>query len=189
MNEIKNREKKMLEESMNAKQLVHKTQVERKVALTMEMCNNQMDVFRGLMMMAYPGYHGLGEWEPIKLLLEDRSNWSNNTEMSDFLDIEKSTLWAVNKEMAPNKKFSDYFGKNEKTKVVCKIQTKGSGAPVREPTVDPETHKQMLSYYHKKQEEMKQLNEDNEDNFLNSQWADNKAMKAQMHGTTNIKFR
>ena len=31
--------------------------------------------------------------------------------------------------------------------------------------------------------------EDNEDNYMNSAWADNRAMKAQMHGTSNIKFR
>ena len=136
-----------------------------------------MDVFRGLMMMAYPGYHGLGEWEPIWLLLENKDNWHNNTDMSDFLDPKKCSLWAVNKEMNINKKFSDLFGKNEKTKLVCKIQSTGSGAPVREPTIDPETHKKMLSYYHKKQEEQKQLAEDNEDNFMNQGWADNTAMK------------
>ena len=155
----------------------------------MDVLKAQMDVFKGLMMMAYPGYHGLGPWEPIVLLLEEPEQWHNNGDMADFLDPAKCTLWAVNKELAPNKKFSDYFGKNEKTKVVCKLQSKGSGAPVREPTVDPETHKQMLAYYHKKQEEMKQLADDNEDNFLNSAWADNKAMKAQMHGTGSIKFR
>lgn len=116
----------------------------------MEMLNAQMDVFRGLMMMAYPGYHGLGEWEPIWLLLENKDNWHNNTDMSDFLDPKKCSLWAVNKEMNINKKFSDIFGKNEKTKLVCKIQSTGSGAPVREPTIDPETHKKMLAYYHKK---------------------------------------
>jgi len=41
--------------------------------------------------------------------------------MSDFLDPEKCTLWAVNKELAPGKKFCDYFGKNEKTKIVAKL--------------------------------------------------------------------
>lgn len=141
---------KILKEVMIAKQLVHKTQVDRKVNLTMEMLQGQMDVFRGLMMMAYPGYHGLGEWEPIVLLLENKDNWHNNTDMSDFLDPEKCSLWAVNKELNKNKKFSDIFGKNEKTKLVVKIQSTGSGAPVREPTIDQDTHKKMLSYYHKK---------------------------------------
>jgi hypothetical protein len=34
-----------------------------------------------------------------------------------------------------------------------KLQKKGSGAPVREPLIDPETHKKMLGFYYKKQEE------------------------------------
>merc|ERR1711957_702071 len=77
------------------------------------------------------GYHGLGPWEPIVLLLEEPEQWHNNGDMADFLDAAKCTLWAVNKELAPQKTFASYFGKNEKTKVVCKLQSKGSGAPVR----------------------------------------------------------
>jgi hypothetical protein len=30
-----------------------------------------MDVFKGLIMMAYPAYYGLGAWEPIRVILED----------------------------------------------------------------------------------------------------------------------
>jgi cilia- and flagella-associated protein 298 len=107
-------EKQMLEEAMNGKQLVHKTQVDRKVCLTMEMLNHQMDVYKGLLMMAYPGYHGLGEYEPVRLLLEDKANWSNNGDMNEFLNEADASLWACNKELTVNKKFSDFFGKNEK---------------------------------------------------------------------------
>lgn len=44
----------------------------------------------------------------------------------------------------------------------------------------------MLSFYHKKQEEMKKLEVDDSDQYFNSKWADPKAMKAQLHGTGNI---
>jgi len=47
----------------------------------------------------------------------------------------------------------------------------------------------MLSYYHKKQEEMKQLENDNEDQYMNSAWADNKNLKAQLHGQGDIKWK
>ena len=47
----------------------------------------------------------------------------------------------------------------------------------------------MLAFYHRKQEEQKKMGEDNEDQFMNSAWADTSNMKAQMHGTGNIKFR
>jgi hypothetical protein len=80
------------------------------------------------------------------------------------------------------------FGKNEKQKFVVKMQKKGQGAPVREPTIDEKTHKEMLSFYHKKQEEQKLLAEDDEDAYLNSVWANNKGLKASMHGTGDIKM-
>ena len=47
----------------------------------------------------------------------------------------------------------------------------------------------MLQFYHRKQEEQKKLEEDNEDQFMNSAWADNRNMKAQMHGTGQIRWR
>lgn len=58
-----------------------------------------------------------------------------------------------------------------------------SGPPVREPMIDDETHKKMLSFYHKKTEEAKKLDEmDDGDQYMNSKWADGGQMKAQMHG-------
>ena len=46
----------------------------------------------------------------------------------------------------------------------------------------------MMQYYYKKQEEQKQLEEDNDDAYLNSAWANSKNLKAEMHGTGNIKM-
>jgi len=47
----------------------------------------------------------------------------------------------------------------------------------------------MLSYYHKKQEEMKELENDNEDAYMNSVWADNRNLKASLHGTGAIRWQ
>jgi len=174
----------MLEEAMKGKQLIHKTQIDRKVCLTFQALEHQLDIFKGLVMMAYPGYHGLGEWEPIRVLLEDPVD-----DFVDCLDPSKVSLWIVSKELQPPKLFRDYFGANEKSKFVVKLQPRGSGAPQREPVVDGETHKAMLSYYHRKQEEHKQLEGDNEDAYMNSAWADNRNLKASLHGTGQIKWR
>jgi len=80
-----------------------------------------------------------------------------------LLDPAKTSLWIVSTELNPPKLFSDYFGSNEKSKFVCKLVPRGSGAPSREPVVDGNTHKAMLAYYHRKQEEQKALEADNED--------------------------
>jgi cilia- and flagella-associated protein 298 len=55
--------------------------------------------------------------------------------------------------------------------------------------IDEQTHKQMLSYYYKKQEEQKKLEEDNEDAYMNSSWADTKQLKSSLHGQSNVKWK
>ncbi len=40
----------------------------------------------------------------------------------------------------------------------------------------------MLSYYKKKEKEFKQLDEDNDDAYLNQPWADTKQLKNYLHG-------
>jgi len=65
--------------------------------------------------------------------------------------VEKDTvLWWAGKELLREKNLRDYVGKNEKTKIIVKLSKTGSGMPAREPMIDEETHKKMLSYYHKK---------------------------------------
>jgi len=83
----------MLEEAMKGKQLIHKTQIDRKVSLTFQAVEHQLDIFKGLVMMAYPGYHGLGEWEPIRTLFEEEDDHA------DVLDVTKISLWIVSKEL------------------------------------------------------------------------------------------
>ncbi len=72
---------------------------------------------------------------------------------------------------------------------MVKIQKKGQGAPVREPLIDSETHKKMLSFYHKKTEEQKKLEDDNDDAYMNSAWADNRNLKNSLQGTGGIRWR
>jgi len=74
--------------------------------------------------------------------------------------------------------------------MVIKVTQKGGGAPVREPLIDPETHKRMMAFYHKKNEEMKKLEElDDGDQYLNSAWADSGNLKRQLQGTGDIRMK
>jgi hypothetical protein len=49
----------------------------------------------------------------------------------------------------------------------------------------------MMAQYFKKQEELKKLAEDDEDDFVNSSWANPKALKSSLHGSGSqgVKFR
>ena len=139
--------------------------------------------------MAYPAYYGLGEWEPIRVILENKEEFDEKMNLTDDLIADVSSMWIVGKELQKGKSLSDYFGKNEKQKFVVKVQKKGTGAPVREPLVDAESHKKMLQMYYKKEEEAKKLQEDNDDAYLNANWADSKQLKNQLQGTGGVKWR
>ncbi len=135
-------------------------------------------------MITYPAYHGLGTWEPARVILE-----SDLTKDPDMYEEEKTSIWYAGKEMHRGKLLADYLGKNEKTTVIIKLTSGGSGAPPREPIIDQETHKQMLSYYYKKQEEAKKAEQDIDDGYLESPWADPKGLKGELHGVSNIKWK
>jgi hypothetical protein len=99
-------------------------------------------------------------------------------------------LWNAGKEYERGKYLSDFIGKNEKTKIVCRFTRKGSGAPVREPMIDKETHNKMLQFYFKKQEEVKKLEAQSDDSYMESRWADPKGLKKSLyHGDNDIKWK
>jgi hypothetical protein len=55
------------------------------------------------------------------------------------------TLWWAGKEIQRGKKLCDFLGKNEKTKIVAKLQKKGVGAPAREPVFNEEERKKLMA--------------------------------------------
>lgn len=179
----------MLEGVRKAKAVIHVSNVANKKPITKAMLEEQIEWFRGMTMKAYPAFHGLGHWEPVLLLLENKEEFDHRLHGSDDIEEEKAQLWWAGKELAKGKKLCDYVGKNEKSKVIVKIQHKGAGAPVREPLIDEEAHKNMLSFFHKKQEEQKKLEEDDEDAYLYSAWANPRQLKDQLQGTIDLKYR
>ena len=72
-----------------------------------------------------------------------------------MLEESSAQLWWAGKELARGKKLLDYVGRNEKTKIIAKLQQKGQGAPAREPVFSDEERKQMMAYAYRKQEEHK----------------------------------
>jgi len=60
---------------------------------------------------------------------------------------------------------------------------------VREPAVSEDERRAMMSRYFKKQQEMKELAENDDDAFLSSQWSDPKALKKGLMGAGDVRFR
>lgn len=164
---------------------VDKAQVQNRIALTELQLQDRIANVRGAIMMAYP--MGLPEWEKVKPILDSDDGLKDTNVANQLLEVEDSSLWAVGKEFQKGKLVSDRLGKNEKTKVIVKLQKKGKGPPGREPVVNEEERKAMMAHYFKKQEEAKRLAESNDDDYLNSEWADNRQMRKNLQGLGNIK--
>lgn len=70
-----------------------------------------------------------------------------------------------------------------------KLSKRGQGAPGREPVINEEERKQMMLHAYRKQEELKKLDMDNDDNYLNAAWADSGNLKRAFQGINNISWR
>lgn len=169
----------------DAVQSISKDQVARKVALSTELLQEKVDTIRGAVTIAYP--MGLPPYDPVRCMLESEvvDGYGGNT----ALDPETATLWWAGKEFHRDQKVGDRVGRNEKTKIVGKLQKPGGGAPQREQAVSEAERKAMMAHYFKKQEEMKKIAENDDDDYANSAWANPKNLKASLQGTGAIRWR
>ncbi|KAJ8948776.1 hypothetical protein NQ318_022907 [Aromia moschata] len=65
----------------------------------------------------------------------------------------------------------------------------GGGPPAREPIMSEEQRKQLMLHAYRRQEELKKLDADDDDAYLNSEWADSGNLKKTFHGLQNISWR
>jgi cilia- and flagella-associated protein 298 len=132
---------------------------------------------------------GLPEWDTVRMTLEGNEGLEGTGVGQQLLDEETAELWVASRcfDRSPGQTVADRLGKNEKTKVIGKLQRPGAGAPGREPGVSEDEKKAMMAFYFKKQEEMKKMAESSEDDYLHSSWADPKQLQNSMRGVGAIK--
>ncbi|KAM8975209.1 cilia- and flagella-associated protein 298-A [Pelodytes ibericus] len=180
--------KKVLQKTVEeSKALVSKKQAEANVCMSMDMVRDALDQLRGAVMIVYP--MGLPPHDPIRMEFENNEDLSGTQAGQLVIEEPDSQLWWAGKELQRSKKLLDFVGKNEKTKIIVKIQKRGQGAPAREPVISEEEQKKMMMYYHRRQEEMKKLEVDEDLSYLNSDWADSSSLKRQFQGVKDIKWR
>jgi hypothetical protein len=118
----------------------------RGVALTARGLQEKVDNVRGAVAMAWP--MALPAWDPVRLMLEDAcapDGFLAECTGRDFLDPATATLWWAGKEFFRDTTVGDRVGRNEKTKVVARLQSATGGAPVREPAVSEDERKELDS--------------------------------------------
>jgi hypothetical protein len=142
---------------------------------------------KGAVMMAYPA--GLPDWDFVRQGLEDREQLGGTEDSKHVLEPESSLLWFAGKCMDRDQLLGKYTGSNEKVTIKARVEARGGQAPQREPAVDEDTRRKMMSLWHKKEQEQKKLDEADEDSYLNSSWANPKGFKQSALGMGEIKFR
>lgn len=152
--------------------------------LTIDSIEEAIRLIGGALVIAYP--MGLPEWEVARDILADNEDLSGQAASKDVFNAADSSLWWAGKELAVEKLLCDFIGRNDKTKVIVKLQKKSQGAPVRESPFDEKAQREMMAYYYKKQEEHKKLLENEDEDYVNSAWANPKALKAHFNGLNNL---
>jgi cilia- and flagella-associated protein 298 len=163
---------------------INKSQAEMKVALDMSVLQEKVDNMRGAVMMAFP--MGLPEYDPIKGVLDGLEECVEGQYGQALLAPEEAHLWWAGKEFHREETVGDRVGRNEKTKIVGKLNSSDQ-PPGREPAVTEAERTAMMAHYFKKQEELKKLAEADDDDFHASAWANPKAMKNSLQGVGSIK--
>lgn len=132
---------------------------------------------------------GLPEWDTIRLTLEGEAGLQGTAAGQEILNEDTAELWVASRifDRTNNQTVADRLGRNEKTKVIGKLQKPGGGAPGREAGISEEEKKAMMAYYFKKQEEYKKMSENNEDDYLHSSWADPKQLQRSLRGQNGVR--
>jgi len=170
----------------DAKALVSENMVKMKKPLSAKALEDAISNIRGAVMIVYP--MGLPDYDDVRQILEERESLEGANALEAF-EPGKASLWCFSKELQNEKLLSDYVGKNDKTKVVAKLQKKGASAPMKEPVVSEDEQKAMIAFYHKKEEEMKKLALEDEDSYMNSAWANPKALKNAFTGVGDVSWK
>jgi len=166
---------------------VSKKLVENNVMMTMETIQDCINMLKGAVTIVYP--MGLPPYDPIKMEFDNEEDLSGTQASLKVIPTDGGSIWWAGKELQPTKHLHEFVGRNEKTKLVVKLQKRGAGPPGREAPVSEEEKKQMMLHAYRRQEELKKLEEDEENAYLDADWADNKNYQRKFQGLDNISWK
>lgn len=167
--------------------MVDKKLVDENKTLNQKQIKEALDLLRGAVTIVYPMQ--LPPHDSIRNEFQNTEDLDGTQAALEVIEPAKSQLWFAGKQMLPDRKLADFIGKNEKCKVIVKLQKSGEGAPGREPVFSEAERQHMMMQAYRRQEEMKRLEQDDDDSYLDSTWSNNGSLKNQMQGINNINFR
>ncbi|XP_015523157.1 cilia- and flagella-associated protein 298 isoform X3 [Neodiprion pinetum] len=170
-----------------ARAMTSKKLVQQNILVTQKTVQTALDNLRGAVTIVYP--MGLPPHDVIRQEFENTEDLSGTQASLEVMDVNMAQLWFSGKEMLRGKKVKDYLGRNEKTKVIVKLHKRGSGKPGREPIMSEDERKMLMLHAYKRQEQFKKLEQDDDDEYLNSTWADGGSLKRHFQGLNNISWK
>uniref|UniRef100_A0A1A9VCB9 Cilia- and flagella-associated protein 298 n=1 Tax=Glossina austeni TaxID=7395 RepID=A0A1A9VCB9_GLOAU len=178
----------VLRNAMNdARELIDKKLVLTKRPLTLKIVSEAINLLRGAVTIVYPMQ--LPPHDYIRQEFTNTEDLSGTQASRDVIEPSKAQLWFAGRLLLNDKKLAEFIGNNNKTKVVVKLNEHGQGPPGREPVITEDIRRRMMADAYRRQEELKKLEMDEDDNYLNSSWADSGILKRQAHGLENVHFR
>lgn len=93
--------------------------------LTGDIIGDCLDKLRGAVMIVYP--MGLPSYDEVQEVLDDREVLEGKQAIKEVIPPSDCQLWWAGKELQRGKLLSDFIGRNEKTKIICKIQRVSCG--------------------------------------------------------------
>lgn len=171
----------------DTQEMVNKQKCVDGTPLTFKVVQEALRILKGAVMIVYPMQ--LPPHDFIQMELTNTEDLSGTQASRDVVEPTKAQLWFAGRQLIDDKRLSDYVGTNEKCKVIMKLVRCGEGAPGREPIFTEDTQKKIMLRDYQRQEELKQLDEDEDDSYLDSKWANSSNLKQKLHGMDNISFR
>ncbi|KAG9390177.1 Protein of unknown function DUF2870 [Carpediemonas membranifera] len=188
--------RQLAEAIADVKNVLDKQNPANRVFLTEEQLSECHHKLNGALMIAlathYPKYvdTGLPEYDEIQraLSLPAKEALAEKQAGKELLDPKETELWFAGKRMEGNqgKKLADYFGRNEKMKVLVK-PSKNGRPPVAEQQSEAQ-RRDMMSFYYKQQQEYERMDAEDGVESVSAPWARG-GLKSSIHGMGGIKWR
>lgn len=171
----------VLERAMSdAETAISADQVKNKVFFTPAYVAEELARLAGAVTIVWP--QGLPPTEPVRKVIE-------GGDVQGEYDDKTCQLWWARKSLQRGKLVSDYLGKNSRVTAVAKLTDAKSGPPPKDMSMSQEAQVRLMSQMHRKMEEYKRIDKDDDDSYLDSEWANPKGLANTFQGLEEISWK
>jgi hypothetical protein len=155
-------------------------QVKRGVAFTPAYVSEELARLAGAVSIVWP--QGLPPSEPVRRALE-------GGDVQGEHDPRTCQLWWARKSLQRGKPLREYIGGNARQIIVGKLTDAKSGPPPKDMSLSQEGQIKLMSELHRKAEELKRISKDEDDSYLDQEWANPRGLANSFQGIDAIDWK